>query len=320
MGTQIASVTALCVFVIASLAQAEAASGPAGRAVPKNVLEELGLGDLVVLPSEDHPSDVPDSVRQPRDAEVDNATAAPAPPNKELVEARQRLVAAATTDADAAGSKVEAAKAAVSKAKSDLALAGQAVSRGTSDLAQAQRDVAAAQASAEAVNQRGAKALERVNALATEGQQMAVVFKTQSDLIARLGPIQEELKKVADKFNDSEVAAAESGLEELLTGKQEDNAKKKEVLTAKAREYEDAKQTLLAVQNEAERKQKEVGLAESKWKDLNQLVLAAKREVEQKQNDVAVAESFVDELTVAHQAAKERLRAANRVAKNAADK
>jgi len=317
MGTQIASVTALC--ILASLAQAEAASGPAARAVPKSVLEELGLGDLVVLPSEDHPSDVPDSAMEPPDARVYKATAAPAPPNKELVEARQKLVAAATTDAEATGSKVETAKEAVSKAESDLALARQAVSQGVSDLAQAQRDVAAAQASAEAVNERGAKTIERVNALATEGQEMTVVFKTQSDLIARLGPIQEELKKVADEFNDSEVAAAEAGLEELLSGKQRENARKKELLTAKAREYEDAKQSLLAAQNEAQQKQKDVSLAESKWKDLNQLVLAAKGQVEQKQNDLAVAESLVDELTVAHQAAKERLRAANRVAKNAAD-
>ncbi|MFH1920078.1 MAG: hypothetical protein ABIP48_09360 [Planctomycetota bacterium] len=317
MRTQITSVAAFC--ILASLAHAETAPGPAGRAVPKSVLEELGLGDLVVIPTEDHPADVPDSVPEPREPKVDEPTVAAPSPDKKLTEARKKLVVEATAHVEMVVNKMEMAREAVLKAKSDLALAKQAVSQGTSDLARARRDVEAAQATVEAVNQKIAKAMQRAAALLEEGKEMATVFAAQSDLIARLGPIQKELRKVADKFNDSEVAAAEAGLANVLTGKEEENAKREEALTAKAREFENAKQTLLAARRETEQKQKEVTLAESKWNDVNQRVLAAQSEVERKQNDVALAESLVDELTVAYRAAKDQLRAADLAVKTVAD-
>lgn len=309
MRTQIASVAAIC--ILAALAHAEPAPQTAGRAVPKSVLEQLGLGDLVVMPTEDYPSDVPDSPTESPEPKLSKAPVAAPSPDKEVAEARRKRIAEATADVEAVGGEVETAREVVLKAKSDLALAKQAVSQRTSDLAQSRGDVETARASAEAVNQKVAKAAQRGAALSAEGQEMALVFTAQNDLIARLGPVHEELKKVADKFNDSDVAATEAGLAKLLAGKQEENGKRKAVLTVKAREFEEAKQRLRAAQHEAEQKQKEVSLAESKWKDVNQRVLAAEREVKQKESDVALAESLVDKLTVAHRTAKDRLRAAD---------
>ncbi|NQT12259.1 MAG: hypothetical protein HQ582_05900 [Planctomycetes bacterium] len=309
MRTQITSVTAIC--ILAALAHAEPAPQTAGRAVPKSVLEQLGLGDLVVMPTEDYPSDVPDSPAESPEAKLSKAPVAAPSPDKEVAEARRKRIVEATADVEAVGGEVETAREVVLKAESDLALAKQAVSQRTSDLTQARGDVETARASAEAVNQKVAKATQRAAALSAEGQEMALVFTAQNDLIASLGPVHKELRKVAEKFNDSDVAATEAGLARLLAGKQEENGKRKEVLIVKVREYEEAKQSLRAVQHEAEQKQKELTLAGSKWKDVNQRVLVVEREVEQKESDVALAESLVDKLTVAHRTAKDRLRAAN---------
>ena len=184
----------------------------------------------------------------------------------------------------------------VSQIKSELEPLLNDVSQLGSQQKQAQRKVFDAETLIAMFQRRVVRSKERIEKLGDEHKKTSGEIVTQTDLIEDLRPIQEELKYLADTFDDAEVASNVEALVTTMTNKEKENAEKRAALVTNARVTEKTQQRLLVAKREAKQKKQVVTLAKTEVKQVDQQLFAAENQVEQKQDIIEKAQLNLAEM------------------------
>lgn len=332
----------LMVFLV-TLVSGERVVGAPSTEVPKEVLEAMGLSDLIVVPGEDHPEDLP----APQTPSSKNQEAATAPnvdaqPSGEssgdaanAVEAErvegergkteraeaERVVRfrldAANRKVEAVSKKVVAARLALEQTQQgvptselELRQALQAVNAANGDVRQVQQELDDIQEVAETVQFAISQLKEKIATLTEEGKVLVSKVNVQVTLIKKLFPIQEELKKVVDESQDQEVAEALSSLGQVLVRKNGQAVQYRDEYHAITRDLETLSDQLATVENQAERHQKTIESTRLELADATQRFVDAQNLAEGKQEALVSIQVQVAQRVAAVESTLEQLRLA----------